>query len=50
MMNAPFDAKDMARRRKRSVVMAVVLGILIVLFFAITIVRMSGNAAMMAGS
>ena len=50
MINAPFDAKDMARRRKRSVVMAVILAVLIVMFFAITIVRMSGHAAVMAGS
>jgi hypothetical protein len=50
MSNMPFDTKDMARRRKRSIVMAVILAVLIVLFFAITIVRLSGNAATMAGS
>jgi hypothetical protein len=50
MINAPFDAKDMARRRKRSIVMAVILAVLIVLFFATTIVRLAGNAASMAGS
>ena len=49
MSNAPFDAKDMARRRKRSLVMAGILGVLIILFFAITIVRLSSNAAIMAG-
>jgi hypothetical protein len=50
MTNAPFDAKDMARRRKRSLVMAGILAVMILLFFAITIVRLSTNAAVMAGS
>ena len=50
MSNLPFDAKDMARRRKRSIVMAVILAVLIVMFFAITIVRLSSNAAIVAGS
>ena len=50
MINAPFDGKDMARRRKRSLVMAGVLAVLIILFFAITIVRLAGNAASVAGS
>jgi hypothetical protein len=50
MNNAPFDTKDMARRRKRSLAMAAILGVLIVLFFAITIVRLSSNAAIMAGN
>ena len=49
MSNAPFDAKDMARRRKRSLVMAGILGVLIILFFAITIVRLSSNAATALG-
>ena len=50
MINAPFDAKDMARRRKRSLAMAGILAVLILLFFAITIVRLAGNAAIEAGS
>jgi hypothetical protein len=40
----------MARRRKRSLVMAGILAVMILLFFAITIVRLSTNAAVMAGS
>jgi hypothetical protein len=40
----------MARRRKRSLVMALVLGGLIVLFFAATIARLASNAAVMTGS
>jgi hypothetical protein len=38
-----FSPQDMARRRKRSVVMAIVLGVLMLLFFITTIVRLGGN-------
>jgi hypothetical protein len=47
--NTPFSPADMARRRKRSVIMALVLAALMVLFFATTIVRIGGNFAAMAG-
>jgi hypothetical protein len=47
--NAPFSPADMARRKKRSVVMAVILAVLIVLFFATTIVRIGSNFAAMGG-
>lgn len=49
MNNTPFSPEDLARRKKRSLVMALILGGLVVLFFATTIVRLSGNAALMAG-
>jgi hypothetical protein len=37
-----FSADDMARRRKRAVVMAIGLAVLMVLFYVTTIVRMGG--------
>jgi hypothetical protein len=46
----PFSPADMARRRKRSLVMALILAVLVVLFFATSIVRIGGNFAAMAGS
>ena len=49
MSNTPFSAEDMARRRKRSVIMALVLVALLVLFFATTIVRIGGNFAIVNG-
>ena len=49
MSNAPFSPADMARRKKRSLVMALILAVLVVLFFATTIVRIGGNFAAMAG-
>mgnify|MGYP001216230954 CR=1 FL=1 len=49
MSNTPFSPEDLARRRKRSIAMALILGGLIILFFAATIVRLSSNAALMAG-
>jgi hypothetical protein len=39
----------MARRRKRSLVMALILAGLVGLFFAATIVRISSNFTMMSG-
>jgi hypothetical protein len=47
--NAPFSPADMARRKKRSLVMALILAILVVLFFAASIVRIGSNFAAMAG-
>lgn len=49
MNNTPFSPADMARRRKRSLVMALVLGVLVVLFFAASIVRIGSNFAAVAG-
>jgi hypothetical protein len=47
--NTPFSPADMARRKKRSLVLALVLAGLVVLFFATTIVRIGSNFAAMAG-
>lgn len=49
MVTKPFDAEDMARRRKRSVVLALVLAALMVLFFVTTIARMGGSVMGMGG-
>ena len=49
MSNPPFSPSDLARRKKRAIVMALILAGLVVLFFATTIVRMGSNAAMMPG-
>ncbi len=49
MNNAPFSPADMARRKKRSLVMALILAVLVVLFFAASIVRIGSNFAAMAG-
>jgi hypothetical protein len=38
----PFSPEDMARRKKRAIVMAVALACLMVLFYITTIVRMGG--------
>jgi hypothetical protein len=43
MTKVPFGPEDMARRRKRAVVMALVLLGLVALFFVTTIVRMGGS-------
>jgi hypothetical protein len=43
VVTQPFDADDLARRRKRSIVLALVLAGLVALFFAITIVRMGAQ-------
>jgi hypothetical protein len=47
--NAPFSPADMARRRKRSIILALILAVLVVLFFATTIVRIGSNFAAMSG-
>ena len=49
MSNAPFSPADMARRRKRAVIMALILAALMVLFFALTIVRIGSNFTAVAG-
>ena len=49
MSNTPFSPVDMARRKKRSVVMALILAVLVVLFFASTIVRIGSNFAAVSG-
>ncbi len=41
----PFSAEDMKRRRKRSIVTALVLVGLMVLFFVTTLVRLGGSVA-----
>lgn len=45
MAKTPFGPEDMARRRKRALVMALVLAGLAVLFFVTTIVRLGGSIA-----
>lgn len=42
MANPPFSPEDMARRKKRALVMALVLGGMVLLFFVTTIVRLGG--------
>ena len=42
----PFGPEDMARRRKRALVMALVLVGLMALFFVTTIVRLGGQGGM----
>ena len=49
MNNDPFSPEDMARRKKRSIAMALILGGLMVLFFAATIARLATNSAMITG-
>lgn len=41
--NAPFSPDDMARRKKRALVLALVLAGMAVLFFVSTIVRLGGS-------
>lgn len=36
---APFSGEDMARRRRRSIALALVLGGLVVFFFVVTLVK-----------
>jgi hypothetical protein len=47
--NTPFSPADMARRRKRSIILALILAVLVVLFFATTIVRIGSNFTAMSG-
>jgi hypothetical protein len=41
----PFSKDDMARRRKRAIVMALALAALVALFFVTTLVRLGSNIA-----
>lgn len=41
----PFSPDDLKRRRRRSVIMAVALVALMVVFFVSTLVRLGGNIA-----
>jgi hypothetical protein len=36
---APFSPEDMARRRRRSIALALVLGGLVIFFFVVTLVK-----------
>lgn len=45
MTKTPFGPEDMARRKKRAIVMALVLVAMVVLFFITTIVRIGGTIA-----
>jgi accessory gene regulator protein AgrB len=49
MNKVPFNAEDLARRKKRALIMALILGGLVVLFFATTIVRLGGYTPPMVG-
>jgi hypothetical protein len=42
----PFSTEDMARRRKRSIALALALVGLVALFFITTIVRLGGDVAL----
>ena len=42
---SPFSPEDLARRRRRSIALALILAGLVVLFFITTIVRLSGHFA-----
>jgi hypothetical protein len=46
MDQAPFSPEDLARRRKRSIALAIILVALVVLFFVTTIVRLGGDVAL----
>lgn len=43
--NTPFGPEDLARRRKRALVMALILAGLVAMFFVTTIVRLGGAIA-----
>ena len=43
--NTPFGPEDMARRKKRAMVMALILIGLVALFFITTLVRLGGAVA-----
>lgn len=45
MTKTPFSPEDMARRKKRALVLAFVLAGMAVLFFVSTIVRLGGGVA-----
>jgi hypothetical protein len=41
----PFSPEDLARRRRRSIAMGVILAVMVVLFFVTTLVRLGGTVA-----
>jgi hypothetical protein len=43
--NTPFGPEDMARRKKRAIALALILGGLAALFFITTLVRLGGAVA-----
>jgi hypothetical protein len=45
MTNTPFGPEDMARRRKRSIAVALILGAMVVMFFVTTLVHLGGAVA-----
>ncbi len=45
MTKTPFSPEDMARRKKRALVMALILAGLVAMFFVTTIVRLGGAIA-----
>ena len=45
MTNTPFGPEDMARRRKRAIAVALILAVLVVLFFVTTLVHLGGSVA-----
>ncbi len=46
MDQPPFSPEDLARRRRRSIALAIILVGLVVLFFVTTIVRLGGDVAL----
>jgi hypothetical protein len=42
----PFSPDDLARRRRRSIALALILVGLVILFFVTTIVRLGGDVAL----
>jgi hypothetical protein len=49
MSNVPFSPEDMARRRKRSIVMALAIAALMIVFFAASIVKIADSAKFAVG-
>jgi hypothetical protein len=43
---SPFSPDDLARRRRRSIALALILVGLVILFFVTTIVRLGGDVAL----
>jgi hypothetical protein len=41
----PFSPEDLARRRRRSIAMGLILAAVAILFFVSTLVRLGGNIA-----
>ncbi len=39
----PFSPEDLARRKRRSIAMGIILAVVAVLFFVSTLVRLGGN-------